>query len=134
VLVEPLEAGAFVILVARTAAGFDGLAARFLSLPGLVFAGRISYGLYIYHALVAIVFTRWLPSSLRFVITNPPLRLMVLGMATVGVAAVSWCLVEQPINRFRAKLTRTALGPAASDKNGATGQLPAWNPPLASET
>ena len=134
VLVEPLEAGAFVILVARTAAGFDGLAARLLSLPGLVFAGRISYGLYIYHALVAIVFTRWLPSSLRFIVTNPSLRLMVFGMATVGVAAISWCLVEQPINRLRAKLTETVLGPAASDRNVSTGQLPEWNSALASET
>lgn len=134
VLVEPLEAGAFVILVARTAAGFDGLAARFLSLPGLVFAGRISYGLYIYHALVAIVFTRWLPSSLRFIITNPSIRLMVFGMATVGVAALSWCLVEQPINRLRAKLTGTALGPAASDRNVSASRLPQWNSTLASET
>ena len=115
VLVEPLEAVAFVILVARTAAGFDGLAARFLSLPGLVFAGRISYGLYIYHALVAIVLNLWLPQSLRFVVTNPSLRLMVFGMVTLAVAAISWCLIEQPVNRLRAKLTRTALGPAASD-------------------
>lgn len=134
VLVEPLEAGAFVILVARTAVGFDGLVARFLSMPGLVFAGRISYGLYIYHALVAIVLTRWLPSSLRFVVTTPSLRLMVFGMATLGVAAISWCLVEQPVNRLRAKLTRTALGPAESDKNGTTGRLTRWDAALPSET
>src|SRR5438045_2644539 len=36
VLVEPLEASAFVILVARTATGFDGNIARFLSNAGLV--------------------------------------------------------------------------------------------------
>ena len=112
VLVEPLEAGAFVILVARTATGFDGSIARFLTLPGLTFAGRISYGLYIYHVLVAMVFTRWLPPSLRFVITMPSVRLMVFGMATVAVAAVSWCLVEQPISRLRSRMTRTSVGPA----------------------
>ena len=134
VLVEPLEAGAFVILVARTATGFDGLAARFLSLPGLVFAGRISYGLYIYHALVAIVFNRWLPSSLRFLINTPALRLELFGMATLVVAALSWCLIEQPVNRLRAKLTRNALGPAASDRDDASRRLTAWDPTLASET
>src|SRR5437763_5173007 len=37
VLVEPLEAGAFVILVARTATGFDGIVARFLTNSALVF-------------------------------------------------------------------------------------------------
>src|SRR5205814_532269 len=81
VLVEPLEAGAFVILVARTAGGFDGAIARFLTQPGLVFAGRISYGLYIYHILVAMVFNRWLPAPLRFLITTASLRLIVFGIA-----------------------------------------------------
>src|SRR5438552_6979126 len=65
VMVEPLEAAAFVVLVARTATGFDGYIARFLSLPGLVFAGRISYGLYIYHIRVAMGFARWLPLPMQ---------------------------------------------------------------------
>jgi peptidoglycan/LPS O-acetylase OafA/YrhL len=127
VLVEPLEAGAFVILVARTATGFDGYIARFLTLPGLAFAGRISYGLYIYHVLVAMVFTRWLPPSLRFVITMPSLRLMVFGMATLAVAALSWCFVEQPINRLRSRATRFSLEPAASDNESIDARLVRWN-------
>src|SRR5205085_10939706 len=36
VLVEPLEAAAFVILIARTSTGFEGNIGRFLSNPGLV--------------------------------------------------------------------------------------------------
>ena len=124
VLVEPLEAGAFVLLVARTATGFDGIVARVLSLPGLVFAGRISYGLYIYHALVAMVFNRWLPAPLRFVIAIPSLRLMVFGMATVAVATVSWSLIEQPINRLRARTTRMALEPVPSPNEGDSGLTP----------
>jgi peptidoglycan/LPS O-acetylase OafA/YrhL len=111
VLVEPLEAGAFVILVARTATGFDGNISRFLSNAGLVFAGRISYGLYIYHILVAMVFHRWLPSQMRFLITVPSLRLVVFGIATVFTAALSWRFLEQPISRLRAEKTRQALGP-----------------------
>ncbi|HST30179.1 MAG TPA: acyltransferase [Chthoniobacterales bacterium] len=134
VLVEPLEAGAFVILIARAATGFDGYVARFLTLPGLVFAGRISYGLYIYHALVAMVFNRWLPEQLRFVITIPSLRLMVFGIATVLVAALSWWLVEQPINRWRARTTRRALGPAPSDNVDNDARLAGWDRGLAVES
>ena len=111
VLVEPLEAGAFVILIARTASGFEGLVGNFLSNSGLVFAGRISYGLYIYHILVAIVFNRWLPSQMRFLITIPSLRLFVFGSVTLLVAAACWRLLEQPINRYRSQKTRRALGP-----------------------
>ena len=114
VLVEPLEAGAFVILVARTATGFDGNIARFLSNPGLVFAGRISYGLYIYHILVAMVFDRWLPAQMRFLVTIPSLRLVVFGIVTLFVAALSWRFLEQPINRLRGARTRKILEPVPS--------------------
>jgi peptidoglycan/LPS O-acetylase OafA/YrhL len=106
VLVEPLEAAAFLILVARTATGFEGNIGRFLSNPGLVFAGRISYGLYVYHILVAMVLDRWLPSQLRFVVTIPSLRLVVFGIVTLFVAALSWRLLEQPIYRRRGEATR----------------------------
>jgi peptidoglycan/LPS O-acetylase OafA/YrhL len=106
VLVEPLEAAAFVILVARTATGFEGNIGRFLSSAGLVFAGRISYGLYVYHILVAMVLNRWLPSQLRFIVTVPSLRLVVFGIVTLFTAALSWRLLEQPINRLRGEGTR----------------------------
>ena len=115
VMVEPLEAAAFAVLVARTATGFDGYIARFLTLPGLVFAGRISYGLYIYHILVAMVFERWLPGPMQWMLTIPSVRLILFGTATLVVAAVSWQLLEQPVNRFRSKKTRVALGPVPSE-------------------
>jgi peptidoglycan/LPS O-acetylase OafA/YrhL len=111
VLVEPLEAGAFVILVARTATGFDGIIARVLSNTGLVFAGRMSYGLYIYHILVAMVLDHWLPPQLRFIIMIPALRLVVFGIVTLFAAALSWRLLEQPINRLRGEKPRYVLGP-----------------------
>jgi peptidoglycan/LPS O-acetylase OafA/YrhL len=130
VIVEPLEAGAFVILVARTATGFGGYTARFLTHPGLVFAGRISYGLYIYHILVAMLFQRWLPSQLRFLITTPSLRLMVFGMATVVVAALSWRFIEQPISRFRSKTTRT---PAPAANETVSPSVLTWQTELARE-
>src|SRR5207237_7865572 len=114
VLVEPLEASAFVILVARTATGFDGNIARFLSNAGLVFAGRISYGLYIYHILVAMVFDRWLPSQMRFLIEIPSLRLIVFGIVTLFTAALSWRLLEQPINRLRGENNEKSAIPHGS--------------------
>ena len=134
VLVEPLEAGAFVILVARTATGFGGYTARFLTHPGLVFAGRISYGLYIYHVLVAMLFQRWLPSPLRFLITTPSLRLMLFGIATVAVATLSWRFLEQPINRFRSRTTRTMLQPARVEDEIDSGEVLKWRLELARES
>ena len=101
VLVEPLEAGALAMLVARTAVGFSGWVGRLLSLPGLVFAGRISYGLYIYHVLVSMILDRWSPTTIRWLLVWPATRLEILGTVTVLVAAASWRYLEQPINRLR---------------------------------
>jgi peptidoglycan/LPS O-acetylase OafA/YrhL len=134
VFVEPLEAGAFVILVARTAHGFVGYTARFLTLPGLVFAGRISYGLYIYHILVAMLVPRWLPSQLRFLITIPSLRLMVLGVTTLGLAAISWRFLERPINRFRSKITPVRLGPTPVEQEPRCNDFVRWHRALVHET
>jgi len=121
VLVEPLEAGAFVILVARTATGFDGNIGRFLSNSGLVFAGRISYGLYIYHIMMAMAFDRWLPSQMRFLITIPSLRLVVFGIVTLLTAALSWRLLEQPINRLgREKNEKSATRRGSWELKGLT--------------
>src|SRR5436853_2762761 len=115
VFVEPLEAIACVVLVARTATGFGGYIARFLSMSGLVFAGRISYGLYIYHILVAMLLPRWLPASAQFLITTPSVRLMLYGIVTLLVAALSWRFLEQPINRLRSRRTRKEDDAATSD-------------------
>src|SRR5207248_11800762 len=106
---------------------FDGNIARFLSNAGLVFAGRISYGLYIYHIAVAVVFIRWMPSQMSFLITIPSLRLLVFGIATLFTAALSWRFLEQPINRLRGEKTRKARSriPHGSwEQEGATRSHP----------
>ena len=125
VLVEPLEAGAFVVLVARTATGFHGWVGRFLTLPGLVFAGRISYGLYIYHVLVAMLFELWLPLPLHWLLIVPSVRLITLGTTTLLVATFSWLLLEQPLNRFRgAKTPASFTVPSGDQEAGVTSMIP----------
>jgi peptidoglycan/LPS O-acetylase OafA/YrhL len=121
VLVEPLEAGAFVILVARTATGFDGWVGRFLELPGLVCGGRISYGLYIYHILVVMIFQRWLPASMQWLLAIPSLRLIVLGTSTLLVATLSWRILEQPVNRFRGAKTPLLPEPSPTENRTVRG-------------
>jgi peptidoglycan/LPS O-acetylase OafA/YrhL len=65
------------------------------------------------------VFNRWLPSSLRFLIAIPSLRLIVFGIVTLLVATVSWRFLEQPISRLRGdKRTRKFLLPPERDRGG----------------
>ena len=80
-----------------------------------MFAGRISYGLYIYHILVAMLYQRWLPAPMQWLLVVPSVRLIILGTSTLFVAALSWRILEQPVNRFRAKQTRDVLGPVPTE-------------------
>ena len=94
-LVVALAAGA-VIVACVTAPG--ALMARFLSLPVLVFIGRISYGLYLYHWPLFLVIDHghtglsgaWL--------------LVVRLAVTFTVATVSFIFIEEPIRTRRAFL------------------------------
>jgi peptidoglycan/LPS O-acetylase OafA/YrhL len=71
------------------------------------------------------VFERWLPGPMQWMLTIPSVRLILFGTATLVAAAVSWQLLEQPVNRFRSKKTRAALGPVPSeDESGFPRPMP----------
>ena len=73
-----------------------GLPGAFLRWSPLVVIGQISYGLYIYHNLAEF-------AVLRFF--NPgPLALVFMFFLVMGMAGLSWILLEGPINRLRVKL------------------------------
>lgn len=97
----------FVWVVSRGAQGFGGVTGAVLSSRPLVYVGRISYGVYVYHLntpglLQQIVLPRLglsLPDKgwLTFAVVLP---------ATIGIAALSWLLIERPVARFKPRLRR----------------------------
>lgn len=91
----------FVWLVNGAAKGFSGFSGRVLELKPLVFIGKISYGIYIYHNFMNPIYgiLSWhlnLPDSI-------PLWLVVIlkVMASFAIAIPSWFLIEKPINNLK---------------------------------
>lgn len=87
-------------LVARASEGFKGTMGILLELKPLVYVGRISYGMYLYH--------NFMPGLVRYLARTlglrPPRTLMTFFIAsalTLLVAAASWQLVEKPISRWK---------------------------------
>jgi peptidoglycan/LPS O-acetylase OafA/YrhL len=78
--------------------------ARLLSQPPLVFTGRISYALYLWHLPILVLFR-------YYEIEDPSANQLILLLAvTYALAAASWLLVEQPIHsRILLKSTRSFL-------------------------
>ena len=88
-------------VVAGTVAAPRGVLARFLSLPPLRALGRISYGVYLWHWPVILYLTH-----ARTGYAGNPLLALRLAV-TVTLAALSWTLVEQPLQRAFGAHART---------------------------
>ena len=94
-------AGVSLWLVGRASTGFKGMAGRFLQSGPIVYMGKISYGIYLYHIPVK----SFLYIPLGFAgLTQDDLgaaRPLVLMAAAIVTAALSWELFEKPINRLK---------------------------------
>jgi peptidoglycan/LPS O-acetylase OafA/YrhL len=92
VMITSTRAPLLAWLVLQSAHGFPGIVGHCLSSGPMVYLGRISYGLYVYHA-----FALFLPGSSL----HPLLRFCVWGAATVAVASLSWHLFEKRVNNLK---------------------------------
>lgn len=91
-----------------------GPLARWLRTPFMVFAGQISYAVYLVHVLVLVVVSRVLPPE-RFADAGPLLRLGVLGvylLLIAGGATVLYLVIEQPGRRWIRAFARPDRPPA----------------------
>ena len=91
----------FVWLINGAAQGFRGIFGKILELKPLVFIGKISYGIYVYHNFMNPIYG---VISWHLNISNSiPLVFMVTlkAIASFAVAIPSWFLIEKPINNLK---------------------------------
>lgn len=88
-------------LIYKASLGFGGIIGKLLEWKPLLFLGKISYGLYVYHNFMPGLvpnFLHWLNIPWP---ENGALQFFLLATATVLVATCSWFLIEQPINNLK---------------------------------
>lgn len=114
VFMDTLLALVFLWLVAGASSGLGWFGKTVLEWRPLVFTGRISYGLYVYHMLP--------PYLLPPLLTELGLNLRMHGYAgfvvsaatTFAVACASWFLLEAPINRLKRRFGGSRAATPAS--------------------
>ncbi|MEG4321324.1 MULTISPECIES: acyltransferase [unclassified Microcoleus] len=100
-LVRPTVLGIFYVwLISRASEGFSGLPGKFLELKPLVFLGKISYGVYLYHVFLNPTFAKAYELNL-FSQIPLPLEVLLKMIITLAIAIPSWLLFEKPINNLK---------------------------------
>jgi peptidoglycan/LPS O-acetylase OafA/YrhL len=94
-----------------------GWAGRVLSAGPIVYLGRISYGVYLYHLFVAAGCDKATEMLGYQPLPDGPVRFIVFFSVTIVVAAASWQWLERPAlslrRRFRRATIAEAVVPAA---------------------
>jgi peptidoglycan/LPS O-acetylase OafA/YrhL len=91
----------FCWLIYSASRGFSGPFGRLLEWRPIVYLGKISYGIYIYHFLVPLAFAA---AATHFGVgyeNSGFVNFIATSLVTFGVAALSWHLFERPINGLK---------------------------------
>lgn len=118
VLLHTVLALLFLSVVGGVAGLSDGAILRALEFGPLRGIGRISYGVYMYHTLVfgyALTYSDRMLSRLKMMKLSDvhwSLRAPLLIALTIGVAAISWRVIESPINSLKRRFAARPDGPS----------------------
>lgn len=98
-LFESLSVVPMVAVVATATTGYTGIAGAILGSRPLIYVGRISYGIYLYHGFIYAVLTHQL--SMLGLINAGPAMFVAVGLLSIVVASGSWIFLEGPANRLK---------------------------------
>jgi len=87
-------------LVAGAATGFGGTARRVLESAPVLYLGKVSYGIYLYHVFAPLVVRRLAPQLALGAVPHA-VTVTAWSAVTLGIAALSWHVLEAPLARRR---------------------------------
>jgi peptidoglycan/LPS O-acetylase OafA/YrhL len=118
VLPDTATAIFFAWLIYAASRGATGPVGIFLAAAPIVYLGRISYGLYVYHPLVE---AATIKGAQRFGFALPAsawIQAVLFTLLTVVAATVSWYVLENPMNKLKSRF------PYRSSHTGTTVSVP----------
>jgi peptidoglycan/LPS O-acetylase OafA/YrhL len=104
VLREELLIVTFAALIAAASTKISGPAGAILNSRIVRYVGRISYGIYLFHLFLYAVTDVVLGRLGLPPLAPGPRCFIVMSAMSIAAAAVSWHLLEQPLNRLKERL------------------------------
>jgi len=87
-------------LVAMAVNGVKGISKPFFENSFVVYLGKISYGIYLYHLFVP-DFCQWFGLQVGLNLTKELVWFPLWSLVCLAVCTLSWHLIEQPVNRLK---------------------------------
>jgi len=108
-----LAAALYLLIINTASSGFKGVAGKMLELRPIVYLGKISYGIYLYHNFSPLAVSALAGMVNMTLPRNSVLLFFVYLLFTVSSATFSWFLIERPLN-----MMKNRIGPSAGAANG----------------
>jgi peptidoglycan/LPS O-acetylase OafA/YrhL len=101
-LAETFDALFLSWLLVASLGGIKSRYAQFLGWSPLIYLGRISYGVYVYHVFIIILVSPFLIANGLGVLD----RTLILLAVTFAVSSLSWHFLEQPVIAWKNNMTQ----------------------------
>ena len=89
------------LIILKASKGFKGVTGRILENPALRFLGKISYGLYLYHNFIPMIYSSIGLPPIQNMYTNFVAQFVML----ITICTLSWYLIENPINNLKKRFS-----------------------------
>ncbi len=87
-------------LIAMAVNGVKGISKPFFESKFVIYLGKISYGIYLYHLFVP-DFCQWLAMQAGFEISKDLVWLPLWSAVCLAICSASWLWIEQPVNKLK---------------------------------
>lgn len=87
----------YMCLIKKCSEGIKGFVGSILNSPVLIYIGKISYGIYLYHFFVMYVIPMYFKGFHELIASSLELQALAYTIITLIVSSVSWFAVEKPI-------------------------------------
>lgn len=84
-------------IIYGAAKGFKGMTGKILGNPVLIFLGKISYGLYLYHNFIPMIYKAMGLPVVNNIYFNFISRIILL----IIISSLSWYMIEKPVNSLK---------------------------------
>lgn len=95
--------------------GMTGLPGKLLSARALVYLGKISYAVYLYHYFLLAAYFQWASAFGFRIYPEGGIRFLLLSASAIAIGAFSWRFVERPFITMKAGIRYNAPSPRGVD-------------------